>query len=70
MGVPFFPASPLAAAGAFFSAAAGAGETAFFFVSSEPICSFGCHFFRMLSLWYFQNCFDASLPPTLCMTVR
>lgn len=32
--------------------------------SREPICSEGLYFLRMPSLWYFQNCFDASLPAT------
>ena len=32
--------------------------------SSDPICKEGLYFLRMPSLWYFQNCFDASLPPT------
>jgi len=33
-------------------------------VSSEPIWSEDLYFLRMPSLWYFQNCFDASLPAT------
>lgn len=37
--------------------------------SSEPTCSCFWYFLRMLSLWYFQNCFDASLPATRCSTV-
>lgn len=39
-----------------------------FLESSEPTWSFDLYFLRMLSLWYFQNCFEASLPPTRCKT--
>jgi hypothetical protein len=35
-----------------------------FFVSREPTWSFALYFLRMDSLWYFQNCFEASFPAT------
>lgn len=31
---------------------------------TAPTFSFGAYFFSTPSLWYFQNCFDASLPAT------
>jgi len=37
-------------------------------LSSEPTCSCFWYFFRMDSLWYFQNCFEASFPATLWRT--
>lgn len=46
--------------------AGGVGGAAF--VSSDPTCSCFWYFLRMLSLWYFQNCFDASLPATRVRT--
>jgi hypothetical protein len=49
----------------FLGAGAGAGSAALGLVSSEPTSSLGLYFFRMPSLWYFQNCLDASFPPTL-----
>jgi hypothetical protein len=33
-------------------------------VSREPTWSFALYFLRMDSLWYFQNCFEASFPAT------
>lgn len=33
-------------------------------LSSEPTCSFALYLFRIPSLWYFQNCLDASFPAT------
>lgn len=49
---------------AFFSGTdAGAGASTFL-VSNEPICSWALYFFKMPSLWYFQNCFEASFPAT------
>lgn len=36
----------------------------FAFSSTVPICSFAPYFFNTPSLWYFQNCFVASLPAT------
>jgi hypothetical protein len=42
--------------------AGAAGGAAF--VSNEPTCNCFWYFFKMLSLWYFQNCFEASLPAT------
>lgn len=46
-----------------FAAVAGAAGGAAF-VSNEPTCNCFWYFFKMLSLWYFQNCFEASLPAT------
>lgn len=46
------------------------GAAACFLLSSEPTCSEPLYFFRMLSLWYFQNCLDASLPATRVRTSR
>lgn len=66
------PGSALGTAFSFFGAAAagfGAGGLAFFLESNEPICSCDLYFFRIPSLWYFQNCFDASLPATRWRTV-
>jgi len=63
------------AAAGFFSCAGGGvaggvgGAAPFAFESREPTCSFAWYFFRMLSLWYFQNCFEASLPATRWRTV-
>jgi hypothetical protein len=37
----------------------------FAFSSTVPILSLSLYFFKTLSLWYFQNCFVASLPATL-----
>ena len=59
----------------FFSAGGGVaggvgGAAAAFLLSSEPTCNCDLYFLRMLSLWYFQNCFEASLPATLCKTTR
>jgi len=42
----------------------GVGSAAGFLVSSEPTWSFPLYFLRMPSLWYFQNCWLASLPAT------
>lgn len=42
----------------------GVGGAAAFLLSSEPTSSLGLYFFRMPSLWYFQNCFEASFPAT------
>ena len=58
-----------AGAGAGAGAGGGRGGAAAFFVSKEPICSFPLYFFRIPSLWYFQNCFEASFPATRCKTV-
>jgi hypothetical protein len=33
-------------------------------VFREPTCSLPLYFLSMPSLWYFQNCFEASLPAT------
>lgn len=44
--------------------------SSFFFESREPIWSCALYFFRIPSLWYFQNCFEASFPATRCRTVR
>ena len=44
--------------------AGGVGGAAPFFEPKEPTWSFPLYFLRMPSLWYFQNCFDASLPAT------
>ena len=41
-----------------------------FFESRDPTCSLDLYFFKMLSLWYFQNCLLASFPPTLCRTEK
>lgn len=41
------------------------GAAACFLLYSDPICNWPLYFLRMPSLWYFQNCLDASLPPTL-----
>jgi hypothetical protein len=49
-----------------FAVVAGAAGAATF-ESSEPTFSFW-YFFRMLSLWYFQNCLEASLPATRVRT--
>jgi hypothetical protein len=49
-------------------AGAGAGAAAFL-ESKEPICSWDLYFFRIPSLWYFQNCLEASLPPTRWRTI-
>lgn len=67
--------------GAFFSAGVGdddaaddsdaggvGGASPLVLESSEPTWSFALYFLRMLSLWYFQNCFEASFPATLWMT--
>lgn len=45
------------------------GAAAAFLESNEPTCNFGLNFLRIPSLWYFQNCLDASLPATLWRTV-
>ena len=56
----------------FFSAgggvAGGVGGAACFLESNEPTWSCPLYFFSMLSLWYFQNCFEASLPATRVRT--
>lgn len=44
-------------------AGSGVGST-LGLVSREPTWSLLLYFFRMPSLWYFQNCLDASLPAT------
>ena len=54
----------------FFSAGGGVaggvgGAADFGLESSEPTNSFLEYFLRMDSLWYFQNCLEASLPATL-----
>ena len=51
--------------------AGGVGGVAVCFLdSSAPTCSCGRYFLRMPSLWYFQNCFEASLPATRWRTGR
>lgn len=40
------------------------GPAACFLVSNEPTWSLPLYFLRMPSLWYFQNCLEASLPAT------
>lgn len=50
-------------------AGAGAGSAAFL-VSSEPTSNWPLYFFRIPSLWYFQNCLEASLPATRWRTVQ
>lgn len=57
----------LSAFGASFFAggvAGGVGGAATFLVFKDPICSWPLYFFRTPSLWYFQNCFEASFPAT------
>ena len=49
--------------------AGGVGGASCFLLSSDPICRFPLYFLSMPSLWYFQNCFEASLPATLCKTI-
>lgn len=44
--------------------AGGVGGAAAFLVFREPTWSDFWYFLRMPSLWYFQNCLEASLPPT------
>jgi hypothetical protein len=60
---------PGSAEGITFSFFFSAGGAATFLESSEPTCSFDLNFLRMDSLWYFQNCLEASLPATLVRTV-
>ena len=48
----------------------GVGGVSCFFVSKDPTCSCPLYFLRMPSLWYFQNCFEASFPATLCSTIE
>jgi hypothetical protein len=48
----------------FSGAAVAGGAEGTALLSSEPTCSCFWYFLRMLSLWYFQNCFEASLPAT------
>lgn len=50
--------------GAGAASGAGAAGAAAFFVSNEPTLSLAWYFLRMPSLWYFQNCLDASFPAT------
>ena len=49
----------------FLGTATGMGSAAGLgLVSSDPTWSCFWYFLRMPSLWYFQNCLDASLPAT------
>lgn len=50
--------------------AGGVGGAAAFLVSNDPTWSLPLYFLRMLSLWYFQNCFEASFPATRWRTVE
>jgi hypothetical protein len=56
------------AVGASFGAGFGAGASSLGsglgLVSREPTWSLAWYFLRMPSLWYFQNCLEASLPAT------
>lgn len=40
------------------------GGASFFLLSKDPTSNCPLYFLSMLSLWYFQNCFEASLPAT------
>lgn len=62
--------TPDSGEGMTFSAAGGGeGGAAVFFESRDPTRSLGLNFWRMDSLWYFQNCLEASLPATRVRTI-
>lgn len=51
-------------AGAGGGVAGGVGGAATFLVLSDPTWSLALYFFKIPSLWYFQNCLLASFPAT------
>ena len=62
-GFTFSLASVFSSTGGGVAGGVGGGAS-FFLLSKDPTSNWPLYFLSMLSLWYFQNCFEASLPAT------